>query len=200
MDFALASNGLAPWGQAAAIILALYLFISILVGLALVAGLMFALAWIREKAELVRDLRPQIARLNQAATALKRNDPLPREAEDHKIIAAIAQAPKVVDNTAARVGDIEQKVEQGSQRVADAVIEFHARVAMAKGMAKAFFLPGLTRRVRPIPAPPVQTGIQEAEREPEQPEQEQVLEPVAAARDSEAPPLEREIVITQYTR
>lgn len=198
MNDVLAINGLAPWGQAAAIILALYLFISILVGLALVAGLMFGLAWIREKAELLRELRPQVARLNQEAIALKRNDPLSPDAQEHKIITAIAQAPRVVDKTAARVGSLEQKVEQGSERVADAVIEFHARVAMVKGMARAFFLPGLTRRVRPAPAPQIQTSIQTAEREPELPEHG--LEQVAAARGPEDQPMEREIVITQYTR
>ncbi len=74
MDYVLASDGLAPWGQAAAIVLALYLFVSIVVGLALVAALMFGFAWIREKAELLRRLRPQVMQINQAALATKRGD------------------------------------------------------------------------------------------------------------------------------
>ncbi|WP_297161526.1 hypothetical protein, partial [Thermogemmatispora sp.] len=41
---------------------------------------------------------------------------------------------------------IDRRVEQGSDRVAEAVIEFRARTMMVKEIAKAFFLPGLVRR------------------------------------------------------
>ena len=186
MDYVLASNGLAPWGQAAAIVLALYIFLSIIIGLALAAALLFGFSWIRQKSELLRQLRPHIVELNKAAIAARRGDPLPREVADNKIMSAIVQVPKVTNNIAARASSIEQKVDQGSDRVAGAVIEFHARAAMVKGMAKAFFLPGLTRS-RPA-APLVQT-VKQQEREPEQ---TQVVQPPREER-----PLEREIVITQ---
>ena len=190
MIFVLASNGLAPWGQVAAIILALYLFVSIVVGLALVAALMFGFAWIREKAELLRQLRPQIMQLNQAVVAAKRGDALPPEMADNKFISAVIKVPKIAATLPARASSIEQKVEQGSGRVAGAVIEFHARTAMVKGMAKAFFLPGLTQ-ARPA-APVVQMVEQQQVREPE-PE-------VVTQRPIEERPMEREIVITQSSR
>lgn len=181
MDYVLASNGLAPWGQAAAIVLALYVFLSIIVGLALAAALLFGFSWIRQKSELLRQLRPRIVELNKAALAAKSGASLPREVADNKIMSAIVQVPKITNNVAARAKSIDQKIDQGSDRVASAVIEFHARTAMVKGMAKAFFLPGLTR-TRPV-ALPVQTVEQQ---------QTQVAQPPIEER-----PLEREIVITQ---
>jgi hypothetical protein len=41
---------------------------------------------------------------------------------------------------------VEEKVGQGADRVASAVIEFRARTAQAQGVLKALFLPGLTRK------------------------------------------------------
>ncbi|HEY3991669.1 MAG TPA: hypothetical protein VGM01_02210 [Ktedonobacteraceae bacterium] len=181
MDYVLASNGLAPWGQAAAIVLALYVFLSIIVGLALAAVLLFGFSWIRQKSELLRQLRQRIVELNKAALAAKSGASLPREVADNKVMSAIVQVPKITNNVAARANSLDQKIDQGSDRVASVVIEFHARTAMVKGMAKAFFLPGLTR-ARPA-APPVQTVEQQ---------QTQVVQPPIEER-----PLEREIVITQ---
>jgi len=190
MSFVLASSGLAAWGQVAAIVLALYIFVVLIVGLVLAAALMFGFAWIREKSELVRRLRPQITQLNRAAIAARRGDPLPPGAADNKVIAAVAQAPRIVERVATGASTMEQRVDQGSQRVANAVIEFHARTAMVKTMARAFFLPGLTR-TRPV-APVVQTVTQPQMQEPE-------LVAVAQA-PIEEPPLEHEIVITQSSR
>ncbi len=99
--------------------------------------------------------------------------------------------PKIAGNVAARSSNIEQTVDRGSQRVANAVIEFHARTAMVKGMARSFFLPGLTR-TRPV-APVVQTVKQQ--------EQELELEQIQVAQaPQEEHPLEQEIVITQSSR
>src|SRR6266852_3261920 len=99
----LASNILAPLGQAAAIILALYMLVFILIGLGFCLLFMYGLTWVREKAELVKK-------------------------------AKIAQ--KQVEN-------IGEKVDQGTDRVANTVIEFRARTVMVQGMLKTFFLPGL---------------------------------------------------------
>lgn len=190
MSVVLASDGLAAWGQVAAIVLALYVFVTLLVGLVLAAALMFGFAWIREKAELLRQLRPRITQLNRAVIAARRGDPLPPDVADNKVIAAVAQAPRMVERVATGASNMEQRVDQGSQRVANAVIEFHARTAMVKTMARAFFLPGLAR-TRPV-APVVQTVTQQQMREPE---------PVAVAQvPIEEPPLEQEIIITQSSR
>jgi len=190
MSFVLASDGLAAWGQVAAIVLLLYVFVTLIVGLVLAAAVMFSFAWIREKAELLRQLRPPLTQLNRAILAVRRGDSLPHEVADNKIIAAAAQAPKMVEKMATGASTIEQRVDQGSQRVANAVIEFHARTAMVKVMARAFFLPGLTR-TRPV-AHMVQTVTQQQIQEPEP--------VVVVQKPIEEPPLEREIVITQSSR
>jgi hypothetical protein len=190
MDYVLASSGLADWGQLAAIILALYLFLSIVVGLALAAGLMLGFAWIREKAELLRRVHPLLTQVNQAVATAKRGEPLPREIEDNKILASVVQAPVQVKNIEVRAGNIEQKIEQGSDRVADVVIELRARTAMVKGMAKAFFLPGLTRRV---PRAHVVQTIKEQQVLPEERSEE-------VQRQEPERPLEKEMVIVQSSR
>ncbi len=182
----LVSNGLAPWGQAAAFIIALYVFVSIIIGLVLVAVLMFLLAWLREKSELIKKIRPNLDQLNQALLAVKRGDPLPSEVADNKLMQVVTQVPKVAATLPEKASNIEQKVERGSDRVAGAVIELRARTEMVKSMAKAFFLPGLTKRRVSPPAAPVA-----------QPEREQVA---AAETRREEPPMEQEIVITQSWR
>jgi hypothetical protein len=140
MQFVLASSDpLAPWGQAAAIVVLLYFLIVILLGLGLALGLMFGLAWVREKTELIKKLRPTVESINTTTElAIKGNLPAPTS-QDNKIVRVAASVP-------ARAHDIEQKVEQGSDRVASGVIEFRARTQMAKGIVKAFFLPGLTHK------------------------------------------------------
>jgi hypothetical protein len=138
----LASDPLAPFGQAAGIILALYTFVSILIGLALAAGLMFGLAWVREKSELVKKLRPMVDKVNTTTESAMSGTLPPAQPGDKqidKIARIVAEGPMVVQN-------IDKQVDQGSERVARAVIEFRARTMMVKTIAKAFFLPGLTRR------------------------------------------------------
>lgn len=140
MQFVLASSDpLAPWGQAAALVMLLYFLIVILLGLGLTLGLMFGLAWVREKTELIKKLRPTVESINTTTeSAIKGNLPAPTS-HDNKIVRVAASVP-------ARAHDIEQKVEQGSDRVASGVIEFRARTQMAKGIVKALFLPGLTHK------------------------------------------------------
>ncbi len=137
----LASDPLAPFGQLAGIILALYMFVSILIGLALAAGLMFGLAWVREKSELVKKLRPVVDKVNTTTHSAMSGTLPPAQPGDKavdKIARAVAEGPTVVQN-------IDKQVDQGSDRVARAVIEFRARSMMVKAVAKAFFLPGSTR-------------------------------------------------------
>lgn len=178
--------GLPTWGQLAAIILVLYLFVSATVALGLAATLMLILTWVREKAEHIKRLRPAIDQVNAALSAGKVEEPLPPELAEHQLLRAVSQIPKVTAKLPVTVSAAERKVEQGSDRVVQAVIEFRARTEMVKGMAKAFFLPGLTRSragtlAQPMPA-----------REPE---------PVVAQNEGtlEPPPYE-EMVIFQRTR
>jgi len=143
MYYLLASDPLAPFGQAAAIILAIYIFVWIILGLALSVALMFGLAWLRQKSEMVKKLRPMVDKVNTTTrSAMSGTLPAaqPTDKQLDKIVRTVAQVPM-------RVQDVDKKVEEVSDRVAGALIEFRARAMMVKGIAKAFFLPGLTRRI-----------------------------------------------------
>ncbi|HLZ80918.1 MAG TPA: hypothetical protein VKP04_04745 [Ktedonobacteraceae bacterium] len=135
----LASDPLAALGQIGAIILLLYLLVFILIGLAIALILLFSMTLMREKIEIIKRIRPVVNSVNSTAQAAS-SDTLPQRREDeNRIVRAVAEIP-------AYTRTIETKVEQGSNRVASAVIEFRARTMMAKGVAKALFLPGLTNR------------------------------------------------------
>src|SRR6266851_2770117 len=101
-----ASDLLAPWGQAAAIILAIYLVLLILVGLVLIGALLFTFVWIRQKAELLQQLRPQITQMNRAFKAVQRGDPLPGRLADNRLASTVAQVPRMAENVAARTSSI----------------------------------------------------------------------------------------------
>ncbi|GAC1384475.1 MAG: hypothetical protein NVSMB33_12970 [Ktedonobacteraceae bacterium] len=135
MYYLVAGDILSALGQTAAIILLLYLMILILIGVALRLVLMLGLTWVREKAELIKRLRPTVNSVNTTTEAAIHGT-LPAS-QGNKVVRTVAEVP-VYART------VDQKVEQGSDKVAAAVIEFRARTEMAKGMLKAFFLPGLS--------------------------------------------------------
>jgi len=133
MHYVIMSDLLASLGQAAAIILLLYLMVLILIGLVLRLALMLGASWVREKAELIKLLRPTVDSVNTTTEAAL-HGALPAD-QGNKVIRAVAEMP-VYART------LDQKVEQGSEKVADAVIEFRARTEMAKAVLKTFFVPG----------------------------------------------------------
>lgn len=141
------ADGLAEWGQIAAIVILLYMFVLIIVGLALALALLLGLTWVRQKVELIKKLRPTVDSINTTSeAALKGLPPGTQYAGDDmkdKVVRSVAQVPTYAHT-------VEQKVEQGSERVADVVIEFRARTEMAKGMLRAFFLPGLKPRPKTV--------------------------------------------------
>ena len=149
----LADSTLAMWGQIAAIILSIYMLVLLLVGLAFSALLMYGATWVRIKAELVKKLRPTVNGVNAAIDAPS-SETLPAIVEhDNKLVQAVhaVQSAQVVQRAKAaekQIDAIEKKVEQGADRVADVVIEMRARTVQAKGILKAFFLPGLTGQKR----------------------------------------------------
>ncbi len=144
----LASDILAPLGQAAAIILALYMLVFILIGLGFCLLMMYGLTWVREKAELVKKLRPTVDSVNTTIES-GTSETLPATVDqNNKLVQAVhsIQSVQVVQKAKVaqqQVDNIEKKVDQGTDRVANAVIEFRARTVMVQGMLKAFFLPGL---------------------------------------------------------
>lgn len=140
MQYILASsNPLPPLGQGAAIFLLLYFLILVLLGLGITAGLMFGLAWVREKTELIKKLRPTVESVNHTTEAAVQGNQYALTEQKNKVIRTVAEVP-------ARAHDIEMKIDQGSDRVAAGVIEFRARTQMAKAVVKTFFLPGLVHR------------------------------------------------------
>jgi len=135
----LASDPLSVLGQIAALILLIYLFVFILIGLALALVLLVGMTWVREKVSYIKKIRPTVNSVNKT-TQSAIDGTLPEAGDDeNKIVRTAAEVP-------AYAHKVETKVEQGSERVASAVIEFRARTMMAKGMLKAFFLPGLMHR------------------------------------------------------
>lgn len=134
-------------GQVAAIIILFYLLVNVLIGLALAVGLMFATAWVGDKAELIKKLRPTIREVD---AALRNPESVKAESANElvKIIHTVQSAaiPQKIEGVEHGVQSVEEKVEQGADRVAGAMIEFRARTAQVQGVLKAFFLPGLTRK------------------------------------------------------
>jgi hypothetical protein len=186
MQIVLATGWLPPLGQLAAIILLIFLFVSTLVSLLLVAVLMFGFAWMREKIELLKKLRPQVNLFNSALTASQKGEPLPQELADNKVVGTLAQISGIAESLPGKASAVEARVDQGSERVAEAVIEFHARVAMVKGIARAFFVPQTLRSRRA--ALVTQTVSSEQ------------IAGGAEAEQPEPPVYEEEIVIVQSSR
>jgi hypothetical protein len=186
----LTSGGLAPWGQAAAFILALYLFFSLLVGLALTLAFFFLLAWLREKSEQIKKLRPLVNEINQAVSVSRHGATLPPELADSRLARLVARVPRLTETLPAQASEVEQRVEQGSDRMAGMVIELHARTRQAQGFMKALFLPGLVKRRL---AAPVLHRMQEAYLTQGDDAEE-------ASTAHQEPPLEQNIVITQSSR
>src|SRR5260221_4790879 len=151
MLYLLASDPLAAWAQAAGIILAIYMFVLLLIVLALSLLFMYAFAWIREKSELVKKLHPTVDSVNIAIESTS-DETLPATVDhSNRLIQAVhtlqsVQLVQKAKDVQRQAGNIEQKVEQGTGRVAGAAIEFRARTVMVQSMLKAFFLPGLTKQ------------------------------------------------------
>lgn len=145
------SDPLAAWGQAAGIVLSLYMFVLLLIVLALSLLFMYAFAWIREKSELVKKLRPTVDSVNMAIES-KSDETLPATIDHNdRVVQAVhtlqsVQLVQKAKDAQKQASNLEQKLEQGTSRVAGAVIEFRARTAMVQGTLKAFFLPGLTKQ------------------------------------------------------
>jgi len=125
----LASDPLAMWGHIAAIILLIYLLVFILIGLALAFVLLVGMTWVREKVELIKMIRPTVNSVNKTTQAAIAGTLPEAKDDENKLIRTAAEIP-------AYAHEIETKVDQVSDRVAGAVIEFRARSMMAKSMLK----------------------------------------------------------------
>lgn len=106
MQYLFASDPLAAWGQAAAILLVIELLFSVLIGLVLIAALMFGLSWVREKTELIKRLRPTVESVNTTQEAIHGTLPPPRPNEN-KIVRTIVEVPTKVE-------DVEKKIDMNA--------------------------------------------------------------------------------------
>lgn len=135
---------LAGFGQTAAIIICLFFLVFILVAAAFALVMVFATAWVREKAELIKMLRPTVDSVNQTSeAAIQGQEP----GEDkHVIVRTLAKVP-------AGMHAADRKVDQVTEKVAHGAIEFRARMVQVQTVAKTFLFPKTTmRRDEPIAA------------------------------------------------
>lgn len=142
---------LAAAGQIAAFIICLFLLILVVLAVAVNLGMAFGLSILRDKAEAVKKLRPYVESINTETRESVRNNALPEESEN-PVARAVANVPL-------QMNKIDQKVEQTSDRVANAVIEFRARAEQAKMIARVFFLPGSLKQ-RALPEKTAEEGLQ----------------------------------------
>jgi len=123
---------IATIGQIAAIIICLFIFIFVLVALVFNLAMAFGLGWVRDKANLIKMLRPVVESVNKASDqAAQGGDPAENQ---NAVVRAVATVP-------VQMNTIDKKVEQTSDRVANVAIEVRARVEQGKVIARAFFRP-----------------------------------------------------------
>ena len=130
-------------GQIAAIIICLFAFVFILLAVVFNLAMAFGLSWLATKINAIKMLRPTVESVNKATESALQGTP-PDENQP-TLIRAAASIPTTMQN-------VEKKVDQGTEKVADAVIEFRARTVQAKTILQAFFLPGSLQKSLPQPA------------------------------------------------
>ncbi|GCE05533.1 hypothetical protein [Dictyobacter aurantiacus] len=128
---------LAMLGQIAALVICLFALVFIVITVVFNLAMGFAMSFLEEKVQLIKMLRPFVDSVNTTSKAAEHGIAPPKDKPAPARIAG--QLPL-------RVNQADKTVDQVSDRVANAVIEFRARTIQAKAMAKAFFLPGLMNR------------------------------------------------------
>ncbi len=128
---------LAIGGQIAAIVIGLYALVFILLTVVFGFTMDVLFTWVSEKAKLVKMLRPTVDSVNKTTEAMVNGTPIP--ANENRIVELVAQGPS-------QVHKLDQRVDQVTDRVANAVIEFRARTIQVQTVAKALFTPNVLRR------------------------------------------------------
>jgi hypothetical protein len=128
---------IATIGQIAAIIICLFIFIFVLLAVAFNLGIAFGMGWVREKVNLIKMLRPVVESVNKASeSAVQGGNPADNESS---IVRTIATVP-------AQLHNIDKKVEQTTDRIANVAIEVRARAEQGKAIVQAFLRPRTSRR------------------------------------------------------
>jgi hypothetical protein len=133
---------LAGFGQTAAILICLYLLIFILLTVVFAVVMVFATAWVREKANLIKMLRPTVDSVNKTSEAAIQGQP---PADDkNTIVRTIAKVPVGIHT-------VDKKVDEVTDKVSHGVIEFRARTLQVQMVARAFLFPGAgARQAKPM--------------------------------------------------
>ena len=144
---------LAGAGQIAAFLICLLIFVLVLIILALNLVLAFGMAWLREKINFIKTLRPYVESINKEASTAISTGQAPTDAEN-PIARTIGTLP-------VQLSSIEKKVEQASDRVANASIEFRARTEQAKAIVQTLLRPRTATTPQPVEVAQVdQEGLQ----------------------------------------
>ena len=130
---------LAGAGQIAAIVICLFAFVFIVITVSIHLIMSFFTSWLDEKLELIKVFRPYVDSVNTSSSAAERG--IEPATTERPMARMAAQIPL-------RVNAADKKVEHVSDNVVGKVIEFRARTLQVKQVAKAFFLPGLTHKVK----------------------------------------------------
>ncbi len=131
---------IATIGQIAAIIICLFVFIFVLLAVAFNLAMAFGLGWVQEKVNIIKMLRPAVDSVNHASEAAAHGgDPAENK---NPVVRAVATVP-------AQMNNVDKKVEEATDRVANTAIEVRARVEQGKAIVRSFFQP--VRRATPAP-------------------------------------------------
>jgi uncharacterized protein YoxC len=125
---------LAGFGQLAAIIICLFAFIFIVIAVAFNLAMVLGTSWLREKANLIKMLRPTVDSVNKTTEASLQGQ-VSAEGEDGNAIAhSIAKVPTAMQSA-------DKKVDEVTDKVAHGAIEFRARTIQVQTVVKAFLFP-----------------------------------------------------------
>jgi hypothetical protein len=147
---------IAVGGQVAAIVIGLYALIFILVAVAFNFAMAVAFGLLRDKISIIKRLRPTVESVNKTAEIALSGQPIPEDT--NSVVKAVGQAPE-------QVRELNKKVDQGTDKVVKAAIEFRARTVQVQTVAKAFigpFLPKLHLLEEPPRVVPAPTGDENA--------------------------------------
>ena len=124
-------------GQIAAIIICVFALVFIILAVAFNLAMAFGMSWLSEKIQMIKLLRPTVESVNKATESTLQG--IPPDDNEHAIIRTAASIPATLQN-------VEKKVNESTDKVADAVIEFRARTIQVKTIVKAFLLPNSMRK------------------------------------------------------
>jgi cytoskeletal protein RodZ len=169
---------IAAGGQIAAIIICIFFLITIVLMLAVNLGLAFVLAWIREKVNAIKLLRPTVDSVNKSSEAALQGKEV-EAIEESKVAHTVAALPGSVHN-------INQQVNQVSSKVANAAIEFRARTAQAQAIVMTFLAPNAYKQKAMRPESDGRVPVAGVERSKMVEEVKKVEEQVTPARTAAA--------------